>query len=100
MPAISSEIWGNKHLAEIYSAIALGLSIGSFTLATKVAGAMYDGALARHGISKHERDPLCPFADCYSYTCAICAAASLLALLLSLAAAWKTRGRYQKMYVD
>ncbi|KAK9818151.1 hypothetical protein WJX72_007867 [[Myrmecia] bisecta] len=94
MPALASEVFGLTHFATNYCLLQMATSIGSYTLATKLAGYLYQQSVTRHGDS----DNICLGQDCFRLTFLIAAGLGLLSTLLATILLYRTRGLYRREF--
>ena len=93
-PACASEIFGLSNLAVVYPAFSMGLALGSWAFATSLYSAVFDAALARHGVAP---GGACTWSDCYALSAIVSAACCVLGAACSVLIALMTRQRYRTM---
>ena len=81
-------------MAVVYPALALGLALGSWIFATTLYSAVFDAAMARHGVAP---GGACVWADCYVLSVIVSAACCVLGAVCSILMALITRQRYRTL---
>lgn len=88
MPAITSEIFGVKHMGTIYNTIAVASPIGSYVLSVRVIGYIYDREASAG-------DNSCSGGHCFMTSFLIMAAVAFLGFVVVVALFFRTRRFYQ-----
>ncbi|GBF87528.1 MFS general substrate transporter [Raphidocelis subcapitata] len=89
VPAICSDLFGLAHFGSNYTALQFAPAMGSYLLATRLTGALYDAAAAAHG---DPRDCVGP--DCFRAAFLVLAALALAGAAACAAAAARSRRVY------
>lgn len=90
-PAITSELFGLENFATNYAIIQAGPAVGSYTMATALAGAIYQWSMEHD----HEQGNFCTGPTCFRYTFLIVAALCLLTTVLATLVWWRSRESYK-----
>lgn len=93
-PGILSEVFGLKHMGSVYSTAALNISVGGFSLATFLAGGVFDAHADPTGV------PQCLGLKCYEVTMLVCAGVCVLSSISQLLLGRRELGRYLALYGD
>jgi MFS family permease len=97
-PAITSELFGLQNFATNYAIVQMGPALGSYTMATELAAAMYNRVMAgqpHHG--KHGGDGACHGPYCFRWTFLMVAALCCVATAFAAALWYRSRTAYQQV---
>eukprot|EP00879_Flechtneria_rotunda_P016105 GHRR01016846.1.p1 GENE.GHRR01016846.1~~GHRR01016846.1.p1 ORF type:complete len:649 (+),score=200.09 GHRR01016846.1:867-2813(+) len=89
LPAISSDLFGLKHFAPNYTTLQFAPAIGSYLLATRLTGWLYDRAAVQHG-DPHE----CIGPDCFREAFLILAGLAAVSSLACSIATSRSKSTY------
>lgn len=95
IPAITSDMFGLKHFAANYTTLQIAPAVGSFFLATRLAGYVYD----KHA-GGHDARHACIGPDCFHDTFMILALLAAAATLCSLLVAARTKQLYARIHAQ
>lgn len=100
IPCIASEVFGLRQFPAIYKAISSIVPIGAYILSAKVVGELYDRQVTIY----HRQFPnrqwsaedlnTCYGWRCFGYSLTILAFVSIMAVLVALILAWRTKNVY------
>ena len=96
MSTLVSELFGMKHFASNYCTFQLAPGLGSYALATKLAGGLYARAMAASG----QTGTVCYGRACFAYTWLTLAALGLLGTGCALALLRRTAPAYRAEYEE
>jgi hypothetical protein len=88
MPAITSEIFGVRHMGTIFNAIGIASPVGSYIFSVRVMGYIYDKEASGE-------DDSCYGTRCFMLSFLIMASVALLGFLVAVALFFRTRRFYQ-----
>eukprot|EP00887_Chlorella_sp_A99_P007685 scaffold20.g7685.t1 len=94
MPSLASDLFGLASFASNYTLLQLAPAVGSLGLAAKLASAIYQRALARHGA----KGTTCLGADCFGPTYMILAALGCASTLAAAELHRRTRTLYTEVH--
>jgi len=102
IPCIVSEVFGLRQFPAIYKAIVSIVPIGAYILSAKIVGELYDREVTIY----HHQFPnrqwsakdlnTCYGWRCFGYSLTILAFVSIMAVLVALVLAWRTKNVYLK----
>mmetsp|Transcript_14199 Transcript_14199/g.42879 ORF Transcript_14199/g.42879 Transcript_14199/m.42879 type:complete len:728 (-) Transcript_14199:369-2552(-) len=90
-PAITSELFGLENFATNYAIIQAGPAIGSYAMATSLAGAMYNWVMDHY----HQKGHFCRGPLCFRYTFLIVAALAVVATIFATIVWARSREAYK-----
>ncbi|CAL8464603.1 g4138 [Coccomyxa elongata] len=80
MPPLAGELFGMRNFATLYCLLQFGTTLGTYALATRLAGGIYQLQAERHG----DDGDVCIGADCFRSTFVIAAGLEMGAAVLAL----------------
>ncbi|MBA0794227.1 hypothetical protein Gohar_018577 [Gossypium harknessii] len=92
MPAITSEIFGVRHMGTIFNAVAIASPVGSYVFSVRIIGYLYDKVAEGEGNS-------CYGTKCFMLSFIIMASVAFFGFLVALALFFRTRWFYGQLVV-